>query len=367
MMVRVVIVLAVLAVATSAFPADEYTPEADTDDVNDNILLQATARVHSLMAEGKDGFACRNLARSEQKTIEDDVEALQNVLNDVPTGMKCPQAGQDGVQAAQKAKTDAEEARDLATNARSSAENIQIDFGKRTLSSIRYGSPWKYTPPAPPPAIGCQPYIDYSWQVCPKCAFTTSHSKYTAALANAKTAKDTHLKAEAVVVSAAFTLFNAEKAAKKEKHDCECNVQEKQTAAWELASKENSRAEDYAKATSMLCVLNGEKTCTAKLCPSLTKPKILSGPAVAKCTMKEYTDGAFWKKMFCPSSEDICSGKANCRPDPVYDPVYACGYTTCPSSADVCSDKTLPTAELVQELHGIPQPMSAKGCIVCKD
>jgi len=247
-MKRVCIVLAVLAVATSAFPADEYTPEADTDDVNDNLLLQATARVHSLMAEGKDDSACRTLAKSEQKTIEDAVKTQQKMLDGLPTGKKCPEAGQDGVKKAKKAKTDADKAMDLAKKASSSAENVQIDFGKRSLNSMSGA-----------------------------CAISKKDEKYVAAMAKVDAAKKSNAKAEGAAKSAAKALVDAEKAAKKEKRDCECNVQEKQAAAWKSANKKNSNAKDYAKATNMLCVLDGKKPCPAKTCPSLKKPTVQAG------------------------------------------------------------------------------------------
>jgi len=253
MMKRVCIVLAVLAVAT-AFPADEYTPEADTD-----LLLQATARVHSLMAEGKDDSACRNLAKSEQKAIEDDVKAQQQMLDGLPTGKTCPDAGQDGVKKAKKAKTEADNALVNAKKAASNAAGAKIDFGKRSFSSIS--------------ASG-------------SCAISKQDSKYVAAKKDVDATQKAKSKAEGAAKSAASALVDAEKAAKKEKLACECNVQEKQAAAWKTASKKNSNAESYAKATNMLCVLDGKTTCPAKTCPSVKKPTIHNGSKQAQCGKK---------------------------------------------------------------------------------
>jgi len=256
-MKHVCIALAVLAVTTAALPADEHTLEVDTE----NMLLQANARVQALLAEGKDDSACRDLAKSEKKIAKDTINTNQNMLNSIPSGKNCHYAGQVAVDAATSTKSAADNSLTLAEQALSSAQNFQIDFGKRSFNSMS-GS----------------------------CAIAKSDNKYVSAKENGDAAKETLLQAQGAAKIAATELRSAREAALKKKQACKCNVQKKQAAGWKEANTNNAAiATGYNDAMKMMCVLDGKKKCHFPPLQSLVRPTVHFGSKNAVChNFKKY-------------------------------------------------------------------------------
>merc|ERR1712216_440848 len=111
---RAILIVAVLALAVNAIPSSDVVPETEFFDESAADYTKAKATVQSLLEAGKNDKACRDLATSSKKAIEDDVKADQKILDALPDGSDCAKKGQALVTTT---KTEADKAAKAVTNA----------------------------------------------------------------------------------------------------------------------------------------------------------------------------------------------------------------------------------------------------------
>merc|ERR1711959_410593 len=254
-----VALLVALASPSSALPADDVIIHEDIDLLQETAWGDAVERVNSLLAEGKDDQACVDLANSEKKTIKDSVDTNQKLLNSLPSGAHCEHEGQELVTT--RKNEVARKARELtkAKGALERAGNAEIDFGKRTFLSIA--------------STGA-------------CAIEKSDGKYVAAKRVYDAAQKKVVTATAEHKAAVKAYNDAIAAAKKQRKECECDVQKKHADAWKKANAANaSNQKGWTRATHMLCVAGGThyNNCKGSTAPTVRKPTIDSGAKNAQC------------------------------------------------------------------------------------
>merc|ERR1711998_208039 len=148
---RAIVIVAVLALAVNAIPSSDVVPETELFDESADDYAKAKATVQSLLEAGKNDKACRDLATSSKKAIEDDVKADQKILDALPDGSDCAKKGQALVTStkaeadkAAKAEKEAKAAQDAAKKkydtAKGSHDAAKQAFADATASAANQKS-----------------------------------------------------------------------------------------------------------------------------------------------------------------------------------------------------------------------------------
>merc|ERR1719424_787553 len=230
---KLLITLALLATVT-AIPNGEYfedrVPETDLIDISYDPAKEAQATITALIQEGKDEGACDSLANAAIKEITDTVEAQQKILDGLPTGNDCDKEGQEGLDAAKKALTDAQSEKGDAGKAIADAQAAPVEFPPMSLDSLVEG----------------------------QCGVFFSDGAYTAAKKNLEDAQKRADQADGAETAAQNALSTATEARKAAVNECYCETKAAYDKAWEAANANNdANAKAYAKAKHMECALKG--------------------------------------------------------------------------------------------------------------
>jgi hypothetical protein len=245
-MMKVTLLFAALAL-TAALPME-----------NESVSDDAVATVDTLLQAGKSKSACKDLADSTIKEINNAVGTAEKLIKNLDTGKSCAKEGQGSVDKAKKGLQDAQKKSDDAHNAATKACNAKVTFGPKKFSSLKKGN----------------------------CDTFFNDPKYTKAKKKCDKANEKATKAKGALDEAKKGLKNAGDAAKKEKNECECKAKKAHAnavkAAGDASSKANKKA--WTKAHHMLCVLDGKhKNCKVPALPAVKVPSLAKGVNKAVC------------------------------------------------------------------------------------
>merc|ERR1711988_946131 len=237
-MMKTFALLLIMALAANAipFPEDEVVPELYQGD-SPTDYSDAKSRVESLMAVGKTDKDCREMAKTSKTAVEDAVSASQKTLDALKDGSQCKDEGQALVSTSKTALDDAKSKVTSSKKAHEDAKNADVDFGKRTLSSLDPGN----------------------------CATFFSSPAYTDAVAKRDSAK----------------------AAAKAKAECLCTTKKEHEKTWEAATKDkDTQAKDWKQSHLLVCVLDhtSQSDCKIPATPVVKKPTIVAEAANADCS-----------------------------------------------------------------------------------
>lgn len=226
----------------------------------------AKAAVTALLQEGKDDSACRDLAKTTADEVTNSVNAQQKTLEALPNGGQCGGEGQDLINTATKAETDAKQAKTDAASALSAAEDEKFNFGDFSYTQLTEG----------------------------QCGTFFNSDVWKNAKTKVQAAQTAYNNAESAVTTATKNVAAAKKQAADLVKQCKCDT--KKTIDSQLkAMNDNSKATNQAawnKAYHMQCVLDGKTTnqCTV---PALPVVKAIPyGPGVEDaCAPKMWASG----------------------------------------------------------------------------
>merc|ERR1712017_11802 len=225
---------------------------------NESVSDDAVATVDTLLQAGKSKSACKDLADSTIKEINNAVKTVEKIVKNLDTGGSCKKSGQGGVDKAKKTLKEAQKKSDNAHKAATKACNAKVTFGSKPFSSLKKGS----------------------------CDTFFNDPAYTKAKKKCDKANKKATKAKGALEQAKTGLKNATDAAKKEKNQCECKAQKAHANAVKAAGDANSKANKKAwtKAPHMLCVLDGKhKSCKVPPMPAVKVPSLAKGVNKAVC------------------------------------------------------------------------------------
>jgi len=230
----------------------------------------AKAAVTALLQEGKDDSACRDLAKTTADEVTNSVNAQQKTLEALPNGGQCGSEGQDLINTATKAETDAKQAKTDAASALSAAEDEKFNFGDFSYTQLTEG----------------------------QCGTFFNSDVWKNAKTKVQAAQTAYNNAESAVTTATTNVATAKKQAADLVKQCKCDT--KKTIDSQLkAMNDNSKATNQAawnKAYHMQCVLDGKTTnqCTVPALP----------------VVKAIPYGAGVEEACTPAT---CAGKGCCR------------------------------------------------------
>jgi hypothetical protein len=254
MISRVTLIFAI-AIAVSAVPSSEHVPASEMIEASEHA--EAQAQVNALLAAGKSDAACKSLAKSSVKAVEDSVKFQQENLNKLPTGESCKNKGQEAVKKAEKTKTAADKA--LKEAKKKVKQALKTDIKVETT---------------------------YGEAKDKKCVVAKTNPKYKAAKQKYHSATQAEARKSGEAKQAKKSLDDAKAAAKKEMNECLCKTKKKHAEAWKVATKDNAaHQEAYQKAKNMLCVLGGKafSKCKKHQAPKVKQPSMRSDVKNASC------------------------------------------------------------------------------------
>jgi len=306
MAVRTLLALALFAAATFALPSpDAIVPEALLAEADKSSAFEsAKAKVESLLQQGGNLDQCKDLADATIKEVTDAVDGQQSMLEALPDGETCKDAGQDAVKDATTNKENADAAAKDAKDKLEDATNAPVKL----------------------PAM---PYITLTQDSCSwiqgSLPFQTAHQDYVQALSESQ-------EADANAEAAAIALEDAIAAAAAAKQECECNTKKEHEDAWTAANADNEANQAaWTQAHHMICVAKDVtyETCEVPPCPTVERPHICSECATADCSSMYKACGAVEKDNY--SCEGAAQGK-NYKTQPTPEACGALakadGYTT---------------------------------------
>jgi len=246
---KVFTILALAAMVT-AMPS-ATVPESATADQEFHVTGYTTgeqygmakAAVTALLQEGKDDSACRDLAKTTADEVTNSVNAQQKTLEALPNGGQCDGEGQDLIDTAAKAETEAKQAKTDAASALSAAEDEKFNFGDFSYTQLTEG----------------------------QCGTFFNSDVWKNAKTKVQAAQTALNNAESAVTTATKNVAAAKKQATDLVKKCKCDT--KKTIDSQLkAMNDNSKAANQAawnKAYHMQCVLDGKTTnqCTVPALP----------------------------------------------------------------------------------------------------
>merc|ERR1712167_555659 len=103
------------------------------------IHEEARTHVEGLLQSGKTKDACKSLADSSIKAIDDSVKNAQKIMNAVPKGASCKKEGQPQVDAATKSNNAAQTKLTSAKKDASKAKAHPVKFKDVTIAEIKAG------------------------------------------------------------------------------------------------------------------------------------------------------------------------------------------------------------------------------------
>lgn len=272
MMKVTIAILLLAALVTAQYTDDDFAAETSfvedasydtqefpgmTDD--EAIHREAAEHVQSLLEVGKTKDACKSLADSSIKAIDDSVKNAQKIMNAVPKGSACNQEGQQAVDAATKTHNAAAKKAADAKAAASKAKAHPVKFKDVTIAEIKAGD----------------------------CSAFFSDPAYTAAKTAAAASGNKQAKAEGEAKVAKAALDDAVAAQKKAVYFCACKVQREHAEAKKAADKANSAENEKAwkKSHMMKCVLEGKSmsSCQVPAAPKVSVPALQAPASTTKC------------------------------------------------------------------------------------
>jgi len=228
------------------------------------IHEEARSHVEGLLQAGKTKDACKSLADSGIKAIDDSVKNAQKIMDAVPKGASCKKEGQPEVDAATKAHNAATTKLKDAKAASSKAKAHPVKFKDVTIAEIKAGD----------------------------CSAFFTDPSYTAAKKSAETAGNKMAKVEGEEKAAKKALDDAIAAQKYAEHVCSCKVQREHAKAKQAADKANSAENDKAwkKSHMMKCVLAGTSmsSCKVPATPTVKVPALQAPAKGASCGAKNF-------------------------------------------------------------------------------
>lgn len=258
---KVLIVLAAIALAATAIPNDvEEAPEVDLF-AHDTIFLAAKTSISAMKKKGATEADCKDLAKTSCKEVESEVNTDQKSIDSLKTGKECDTLN-DG--AVRKATTEYEltvrkhkEAKVKVTT----AHNANVHFGSFTFSSLKVGN--------------CGSFFG-------KRTYLTAKSTY-------ETSVRVELSWKGRVREALKAKTNAIAAKKRAVHKCRCDTKKTRDTRWAILTKKSRRdrqVKAHAKCKMMSCVLNGTPLSSSKCKSSLKalrNKKLTSQTESASC------------------------------------------------------------------------------------
>jgi hypothetical protein len=242
-----------------------------------------------LLQQGKDSNACAQLAKSLEQEVGDAVDGLNKQLAEMADGSNCVDLGKDGVTAAQASKDAALKAEKDAEQGCNDAKQAPINFEK-PLDQLTEGE--------------CGTFFN------------------DAAYLSMKVAKETACKAVATAreatKAAEETLLEANEAAIRARHVCQCKAKHAADNAFKEAQKGDAdRASSWAKAHHMACVLDGTPPgqCQVPDVPAVVKGNLHADVANAVCRgyiARTVQESGLTCPNHCPISEATLTGKVQC-------------------------------------------------------
>merc|ERR1712139_597158 len=248
---------ALVAVAAAIPSTDIETPESVLFTETEVASPEYNEAADLLQKNGAN--ACDDLAKATEDEVKNNINAQQNLLNNMDKGASCPNEGQAGIQAAQKEESRAKQAQADAQTNLNNAQNKNINWGTSRFNSVKKGD--------------CN--VFYNSQ-----AYKTPENAVNAANTALNQAKGKYTEAQRATAT-------AKEAAKKMVKDCQCKaykaVQSAHTSKSNSAHSANLAA--WTKAAHLRCVLKGTSPskCTVPSMPKLTVPKLASGVDASAC------------------------------------------------------------------------------------
>lgn len=244
------ICFAMCALAVALPAADDVVPETSQLQSSYN---DAEATIASLLQSGKDDSACADLATATKDEVTNSVEAQQKTLASMDNGDQCDGEGQNLIDAANSAKTAADQAKTDAATALAAAENEKFNFGDFSINELTEG----------------------------QCGSFFSSGVYTAAKAKRDAAQQVVNTKTAEATAADKEVEDAKAAADDLVKKCKCTTKESVDKALEEmnANAKDANQKAWNKAYHMKCVLAG------------TSPNDCSVPALPVVTAVPYGDG----------------------------------------------------------------------------
>jgi len=238
-------------VSEVAEPTTTFISEEEND--------AAHAEADSLMAKAGAG-ACKDLADATEKEVQDNVKAQQAIMDKIEKGAKCPQEGQDAVNAMNGKLIAAKNDKTAKDKAYNDAMNADVNFGTRKYNSLTKGQ--------------CGTFFNSQ-------AFKNAETKVN----NAKKAKDA---AAGKVTQAQKDLDAAKAAAKIAVRKCQCSTfkAHEKALADSNAKVKSANTKAWTKAAHLKCVLDGKTTnqCTVPALPKVKGVSLATGVNGGACS-----------------------------------------------------------------------------------
>jgi len=242
--------LFVVAALCSAVPSDQ------------EAHIAAKKTIDMLLQDGKDDSACRDLAKTTIKEVEENVKSSQKSYDSVDKGFDCHKEGQLAVTKAKEDKTKADKKYEDAKKKTVSACSAQVTFAPKPYNTLKEN----------------------------ECSVFFTDPAYTSVKKKCNDAKTEEAKYSGEAHAAAKAVDAAVAAAAKAKAECECKTHKANTAALEAARKtHDANVKAWTKAHHMNCVLDGQSYASASSC---SVPPV---PEVKKKSVCQLCDGSTCK------------------------------------------------------------------------
>merc|ERR1711998_35387 len=267
---RAIVIVAVLALAVNAIPSSDVVPETELFDESADDYAKAKATVQSLLEAGKNDKACRDLATSSKKAIEDDVKADQKILDALPDGSDCAKKGQALVTSTKAEADKAAKAEKDAKAAHDKASKANVDFGSIPYNQLTPG----------------------------QCGTFFNHASYTKAKAAQDAAKKKYDTAKGSHDAAKQAFADATASAANQKSRCLCKTKKAHDSAYKkIAASKHNAGIDWDTAHKVICVLDKTPAskCAVPAQPKVSAPKIDAAAAAMPLTCKDTIKGMAMK------------------------------------------------------------------------
>jgi len=302
MPLRILLMLATIAVLASCFPEDEIIPEMSHAEVPLTLLEQPTNSdmatkstdfnhrakaldtITLIKAKGGGTKECVAAAEELHASVTAYVVVSNQELHALSTGSECPEEGQTDVTKCaikqEDAQNDATAARHAVKAALRAPQQLALEDLMNCMSS------------------GLCPQID--------------DAKATLA-----SAKKTEVEKDAAVIAIKDECSDFEKSAARQMADCQCAAKKAHDKAWEaVTSGAAEREKSYKTANELLCALNKDATCKGPPTPTVDAVVLAKGVAGAVCPAKEGGQGFVLGKKgtnVCPADSASVGTEAECK------------------------------------------------------
>merc|ERR1711966_24582 len=267
--------LALVALALSSIHAvplnlAERVPEIGLAQVMDPHV-QAVKAIEMLQSQGQDDTACRETAEDVIKSIEDNTNTSQTILNLLTSGEECAALGQDAVTLARTTLSQAETRHATAVTAVTTTSTALVTLSTKSHSFLTNSD----------------------------CGWVQEDASYLHAELVWSTAVQEESDASTWVTVSTTALQDRITEAAELKRSCECVVQGNHIREWETATADDANnLAAWNQAQNMLCVLDADYNATHKLTtctydgpPENTKPFIAPAAENQVCQIAANTVG----------------------------------------------------------------------------